>query len=98
MTNFLKEPCANNIPFPPTSMRSCLGKLFRSYYIRLRMCAATPTIEKNWAAREFDQRNERFEEYVCLQLTASLFSRFNNFEECCNSIYRGFQRKPVAEN
>ena len=46
MTNFLKEPCANNVPFPPTSMRSCLGKLFRSYYIRFPMCAATVSIER----------------------------------------------------
>ena len=45
MTNFLKEPCANNVPFPPTSMRSCLGKLFRSYYIRFPMCAATASID-----------------------------------------------------
>ena len=27
-------------------MRSCLGKLFRSYYIRLRMCAATPSVDR----------------------------------------------------
>ena len=46
MTNFLKEPCANNVSFPPTSMRSCLGKLFRSYYIRLRMCAATASLDR----------------------------------------------------
>ena len=62
MTNFLKEPCANSVPFPPTSMRSCLGKLFRSYYIRLRMCAATASIDRielhasltNWM---WDSRN-----------------------------------------
>ena len=47
MSNFLKEPCANNVPFPPTSMRSCQwGKLFRSYYIRLRMCAAKASVDK----------------------------------------------------
>ena len=47
MTNFLTEPCANNVPFPSTSMRSCqLGKLFRSYYIRLRMCGATASVDK----------------------------------------------------
>ena len=45
MTNFLKETCSNKIPFPSTSMRSCLGKLFRSYYIRPRMCAATVLID-----------------------------------------------------
>ena len=52
----------NNVPFPPTSMRSCLGKLFRSYYIRLRMCAATASIDRielhasltNWM---WDSRN-----------------------------------------
>ena len=62
MTHFLKEPCSNNVPFPPTSMRSCLGKLFRSYYIRLRMCAATASIDRielhasltNWM---WDSRN-----------------------------------------
>ena len=46
MTHFLKEPCSNNVPFPPTSMRSCLGKLFRSYYIRLRMCTATTSVDR----------------------------------------------------
>ena len=46
MTNFLKEPCSNNVPFPPTSMRSCLGKLFRFYHIRLRKCAATASIDR----------------------------------------------------
>ena len=47
MTNFLTEPCANNVPFPSTSMGSCqLGKLFRSYYIRLRMCGATASVDK----------------------------------------------------
>ena len=62
MTKVLKEPCSNNVPFPPTSMRSCLGKLFRSYYIRLRMCAATASIDRielhasltNWM---WDSRN-----------------------------------------
>ena len=32
----------------------------------------------------------RFEELVCFELTVSLFSRFDNFEECCNSIYGAF--------
>ena len=41
---FLPRTLLNNVPFPPTSMRSCLGRLFRSYYIRLRMCAATASI------------------------------------------------------
>ena len=44
--NFLPRTLLMNIPFPPTSMRSCLGKLFRSYYIRLRMCAATASIDR----------------------------------------------------
>ena len=41
-----KTLLSNNVPFPPTSMGSCLGKLFRSYYIRLRMCAATASIDR----------------------------------------------------
>ena len=32
--------------FSPTSMRSSLGKLFWSYYIRLSMCAATASIDR----------------------------------------------------
>ena len=43
-------------------MRSCWGRLFRSYYIRLRMCAATASIDRivlhasltNWM---WDSRN-----------------------------------------
>ena len=45
---------------------------------------------QNRAAGESDQLNVRFEEQVCFQLTVSLFSRFDNFEECCNSIYGTF--------
>ena len=60
--NFLPRTLLNNVPFPPTSMRSCLGRLFRSYYIRLRMCAATASIDRielhasltNWM---WDSRN-----------------------------------------
>ena len=44
--HFLKEPWANNAPFPSTWMRSCLAKLFRSYNIRLRMCAATASVDR----------------------------------------------------
>ena len=51
------NPGQTMFAFSPTTMRSFLGKLFRSYYIRLRMCAATPAIAKNWASRESDQQN-----------------------------------------
>ena len=44
--NFLQRTLLKNVPFPATSMRSCLGKLFPSYYIRLGMCAATASIDR----------------------------------------------------
>ena len=40
------NPGQTMFAFSPTSMRSFLGKLFRSYYIRLRMCAATASIDR----------------------------------------------------
>ena len=56
------NPGQTMFAFSPTSMRSFLGKLFRSYYIRLRMCAATASIDRielhasltNWT---WDSRN-----------------------------------------
>ena len=44
--NFLQRTLLKNVPFPATSMCSCLGKLFPSYYIRLGMCAATASIDR----------------------------------------------------
>ena len=62
LTHFLQRTLLKNVTFSPSSMRSCLGKLFRSYYIRLRMCAATASIDRielhasltNWM---WDSRN-----------------------------------------
>ena len=39
-----------------------LGKLFQSYYIRLRMCTATASVDRIELHPESDQLNERFEE------------------------------------
>ena len=41
-----KNPAQTMFGFSPTSMRSSLGKLFWSYYIRLSMCAATASIDR----------------------------------------------------
>ena len=88
MTIFFQEPCSTMFPFLPPRCVLAM-RLFRSYYIRLRMCAATASIDRielhasltNWM---WDSRNR----------TVSLFSRFDNFEdnfeECCNSIYGAF--------
>ena len=62
-----KNPTQTKFPFLPLRcVLYCLGKLFRSYYIRLRMCAATASIDRiglhasrtNWMR---DSRNR----FVC---------------------------------
>ena len=91
LTNFLNEPYSNNVRFLSHFEEFLFRKLFRFYYISLRMFAETTSIEQIVLHASLTKRMRD-----CLQLTVSLFSRFNNSEEYC--FYGGSQRKPAAEN
>ena len=89
LTNFLNEPCSNNVRFLSHFEEFLFRKTLSILLHKSPYVCSNHFNQTNSVTRESDQENERL-------FTADSFVVVVFFEEYC--FYGGSQRQPAAEN